>query len=75
MADGSRVIVITGGSRGIGKATAMAFASESPKLILVHYDPTEDAMEETLGMLKSQGVYAEGHKLDVSDYKAVEEFF
>jgi 3-oxoacyl-[acyl-carrier protein] reductase len=70
-----RVIVITGGSRGIGRATALKFAEESPKLVLVHYDPTEDAIIETLNMLKEKDVAAESYKVDVSSYAAVESLF
>jgi 3-oxoacyl-[acyl-carrier protein] reductase len=70
-----RVVVITGGSRGIGRATALKFMEEDPILVLVHYDPTDDAMNETLGLLNENGIESEAHKLDVSSYEKVGELF
>ncbi len=71
----SRVVVITGGSRGIGRATALRFSEESPRIIIVHYDPDDSAAQETLALLRDQGVHAESHKVDVSSRGAVEELF
>ena len=33
-----RVVVITGGSKGIGRAVAYRFAEEKAKIVLAHYD-------------------------------------
>ena len=49
-----RVVVITGGSRGIGRAVAVRFVEERPKLFLLHYDPDEVASEETLRILNQK---------------------
>jgi 3-oxoacyl-[acyl-carrier protein] reductase len=70
-----RVVVITGGSRGIGRAIALQFAGEKAKIILVHYDPDESAVCETFQMLKEMGVTAESHKIDVSSRDDVVAFF
>jgi len=75
MNQASRVVVITGGSKGIGRAVALRFAVEKPIIIIVHYDPDESAANETLQKLSSMGVEAESHKLDVSSYSEVEGFF
>ena len=75
MGNTARVIVITGGSRGIGRAIALKFAEEKAKIIIVHYDPDEKAVDETLTRLSKLGVDAEGHKIDVSSYEAVSELF
>lgn len=69
--EASRVVMITGGSRGIGRATAYAFAEEGARLVLAHYDPDETAAEETLAVLKSRGIAAESHRVDVSSYPVV----
>lgn len=69
--EASRVVMITGGSRGIGRATAYAFAEEGARLVLAHYDPDETAAEETLAVLKSRGIAAESHRVDVSSYAVV----
>jgi 3-oxoacyl-[acyl-carrier protein] reductase len=71
----SRVIVVTGGSRGIGRAVALRFSGEKPAMIIVHYDPTEEAADETLSLLAQQGVQAKSYKIDVSSWEAVDELF
>jgi NAD(P)-dependent dehydrogenase (short-subunit alcohol dehydrogenase family) len=70
-----RVVVITGGSRGIGRAVAVRFAVETPRLFLIHYDPDEVASQETLRILDQKGVEAQSRKLDVSSRQAVDECF
>ena len=71
----SRVVVITGGSKGIGRSVAYKFAEEKARIIIMHYDPDESASEETLKVLSQKGVEAESHKVDVSSYEAVTESF
>ncbi len=70
-----RVVAITGGSRGIGRAVALRFAEEKAKVVIVHYDPDESASRETLNLLTERGVEAESHKVDVSTYGDVEVLF
>ena len=67
-----RVAVITGGSKGIGRAVALKFAAERASLVLVHYDADEAAIEETLGLVAAQGSRAEGRRVDVSSREDVE---
>lgn len=69
------MVVITGGSRGIGRSVALRFAEESSKIIIAHYDPDEDASDETLNLLKEKGAEAVSHKLDVSSWEGVMTFF
>ncbi len=71
----SRVVVVTGGSKGIGRSVAMKFAEEKAKIVVVHYDPDEVACEETLVTLSQMGAEAESHKVDVSSFIAVDELF
>ncbi len=71
----SRVAVITGGSRGIGRSVALKFAEEKADIVLVHYDPDESAAQETLELLKAKNVRAESHKVDVSSFAEVEQLF
>lgn len=71
----ARVVVVTGGSRGIGRAVALKFAEEKAKIVLVHYDPDESASKETLSILDKRGVEAESHKVDVSSKKDTEALF
>jgi 3-oxoacyl-[acyl-carrier protein] reductase len=71
----SRVVVITGGSRGIGRALALRFGEEKARIVIVHYDPDEDASNETLGELGQKGVKAESYKVDVSFFEAADLLF
>jgi len=75
MADTERVVVITGGSRGIGRAVAEAFAPEASRLVLVHYDPDDSAAEETLTRVARSGLEAEAHRIDVSSRAGVQGLF
>lgn len=67
----SRVVVITGGSKGIGRAVALKFGEEKARVILVHYDSDESAANETLDELTQLGVEGKSHKVDVSSFEAV----
>ncbi len=70
-----RVVVITGGSKGIGRAVAYRFAEEKAKIILVHYDADDSDSQETLKVLAGMGVEAEAHKIDVSSFEDIDLFF
>lgn len=75
MADSGRTVVITGGSRGIGRAVAFRFAEEKCRIIIIHYDPDESAANETLNNLAARGIESESHKLDVSSYGEAKALF
>jgi len=67
-----RTIVITGGSKGIGRAICLRFAREGARIIFVHYDPDDLAERKTLGKMNVEAV---SEKLDVSSFRDVEAFF
>jgi len=73
--ESKRIIVVTGGSKGIGKAICLKFASEGARVLFVHYDPDEQAANDTLSLLNNTGAEAQAHRLDVSSFEAVEAFF
>jgi len=75
VSESKRIVVVTGGSKGIGKAICLKFASEGARVLFVHYDPDEQAANDTLSLLNNMGVEAQAHKLDVSSFEAVEAFF
>jgi 3-oxoacyl-[acyl-carrier protein] reductase len=75
MEDLERVVVVTGGSRGIGRSVALKFAEEKAKIIIVHFDPDENAARETMDLLERLDCKVEAHKADVSSGRQVEELF
>jgi len=60
-----RVAVITGASRGIGRATALAFAGAGAKLALVGRDQAK--LAETLELVRAKGAEAQTFICDVRD--------
>jgi len=75
MEDLEKVVVVTGGSRGIGRSVALKFAEEKANIIIVHYDPDENAARETMDLLERRDCNVEAHKVDVSSGQQVEELF
>ena len=71
----SRFVVITGGSRGIGRAVAMRFAEERASMVLIHSSPDVTDVERTVEDVQSLGGSAERLRLDVSSYSDVERAF
>jgi len=75
LSESKRIVVITGGSKGIGRACCIRFAREGARIVFVHCDTDEVAANETLGLLEKMGVEAKARKLDISSFDDVEEFF
>ena len=71
----TRTVVITGGSKGIGRSVAYRFAEENASIVLIHFDPTDDACNETLDQLKAKGVAAESYKADISSFQVADALF
>lgn len=74
MKETGRVSLVTGGSRGIGRAICLALARPGDVVAFNHFDPDEIAAEETIGLLRERGVKAEARKFDVADPKMAKEF-
>jgi NAD(P)-dependent dehydrogenase (short-subunit alcohol dehydrogenase family) len=64
-----KVAIITGSSRGIGQGIAVRFAKEGARVVV--NARSEDAMQETLGLIKKAGGTAIGIAADVSDQAQV----
>ena len=65
----NKVAIITGGARGIGKATAQLFAQEGATVII--WDML-DSGEQTAQQLREQGYKAEFRQVSVTDAPALE---
>lgn len=68
-----QVALVTGGSRGIGRATALAFAAEGADIAFCHLDDDSKA-EETAGEIGRLGRRALHRSLDVADIAASRAF-
>jgi 3-oxoacyl-[acyl-carrier protein] reductase len=67
-----RRALVTGGSRGIGRAIAIAFA-EAGADVAIGYRRDEKAADETVAEIERHGVRAYAHAADVRDGDAVHE--
>lgn len=63
-----RVAVVTGGSRGIGRAISLELARRGAA-ILVNYINSAQAAEEVVNQIRSEGGQAHPYQADVSDFK------
>lgn len=67
-----KVAIVTGGSRGIGRAISIALAQAGANVNII-YASKEDAALETRGEIAQLGGSAEIYKCNVADEKMVEE--
>ena len=67
-----KIALVTGSSRGIGRAIALDFASEGAKVV-VNYSKSEDEAKKVVQAIETQGSEVLLYKADVSDRKAVEQ--
>jgi len=69
-----RIVVITGGSRGIGAAAARRFAAEGESII-INYQRSEEAASKLVEELTQAGGRAAHFRADVSNPSEVESLF
>lgn len=75
MENTGRVVIVTGGSKGIGRAIALKFAKEKARIIILHYDPDETASDETIKLIEGKAAEIESHRIDVSSKPDVDNLF
>jgi 3-oxoacyl-[acyl-carrier protein] reductase len=67
-----KVALVTGGSRGIGRACAVALAQAGAQVVIT-YAGNEAAAQETVGLVEKAGGKARALKFDVADTRACAE--
>ena len=65
-----KVALITGGTRGIGKATALRLARDGADVV-VNYSRNKESADSTVAELRALGVRADAMQCDVGDREAV----
>ena len=67
-----KVAIVTGASKGIGRAIAINFAKEGAKVVL-NYRSDDNGAQEVLKEIENSGGVASLHKGDVSDFSVAED--
>lgn len=68
----AKIAVVTGGSRGIGRAVAIKLAADG-MTVVVNYNGNKEKAETVVAEIQANGGQAEAYGCNVSDYSAVEE--
>ncbi|HUE30420.1 MAG TPA: SDR family oxidoreductase [Verrucomicrobiae bacterium] len=69
-----KTVLVTGGSRGIGRAIALALADQGAEVI-INYLRHEEAAQETCALVRARGGAAEAVAADVGDPRDVRRLF
>lgn len=75
-----RVVVVTGGSRGIGRAVCSALADSSTRIIFNYYNPVDPegeaaAAQKTAAAVSEAGGRAEAMSVNVAEADEIKRFF
>ncbi len=62
----NKVVFVTGGSRGIGRACAVAFAKAKARAVVINYAGNDAAAKETCGLIEAAGARSFAMKFDVA---------
>ncbi len=73
MPERSRIAIVTGGSRGLGRATVLALAARGVRSIFT-YHSNRAAADEVVALTEQAGVAASALRLDTADVAAFDAF-
>jgi 3-oxoacyl-[acyl-carrier protein] reductase len=68
----NRLVLVTGGAAGLGRALALGFGREGAQLVLVDID--EAGLQQTADELKALGTKSASYRVDLSDESAILDF-
>lgn len=72
MSSQNKYALITGGSRGIGKAICIQLAKDSEYHILINYNTNKAAAQQTLKEVEDAGGFGQIIQFDVTNFEAVQ---
>lgn len=75
MARDNQVVLVTGGTRGIGRAISLRLARERPRAMVVAYCLNHEAARNTVTEIEAMGVEASAIVTDVGDPAMLERLF
>ncbi len=70
----SKTVLITGSSRGIGRAIALKLAEQDYNIV-INYKERQDKADEVVNLIRAMGRDCISIRADVSDYSQVEKMF
>ena len=70
-----RVVVVTGGSRGIGRAVAVYMAQPGTRIYVNYSKPDSSDVDETVALVTQKGGDARGLRVDVASKEGIQGFF
>lgn len=74
MGEGKKIAVVTGASRGIGRAIALRLAAEGV-FVIVNYNGSKEAAESVVREIETEGGEAAVYGCNVGDFAGCEAFF
>lgn len=73
--EAKRVVVVTGGSRGIGRAIAVTMGHPGTRIYVNYSRPDSSDVDETIALVAQNGGEARGLRVDVASKDGIQDFF